>query len=153
MLGSNHHACALEINNFGMLIKGKSGSGKTSLMLGLLEYCSLRDLNAFMIADDQVLLTCNQNDLVATAPEVTAGMVELRGYGIIKRNNKPFCKIGLIVEIIEDEKIDRMPQQKYQILETQKLPLIEVPQRHENLSLLMMIWKNAVMKFLTQLVK
>jgi len=114
------------------LPEGKSGSGKTSLMLGLLEYCSLRDLNAFMIADDQVLLTCNQNDLVATAPEVTAGMVELRGYGIIKRNNKPFCKIGLIVEIIEDEKIDRMPQQKYQILETQKLPLIEVPQRHEN---------------------
>ena len=56
MTASNHHACALEIHGTGILIKGSSGSGKTSLMLGLLERAKLENLNAAMIADDQVLL-------------------------------------------------------------------------------------------------
>jgi len=131
MTAKNHHACALKINEIGILIKGKSGSGKTSLMLGLLERAKLENLNACMIADDQVFLKRNTNSLIANAPEATAGLVELRGYGIMKKPHQHSCEIKLIIDILEDEKIDRLPEQKFHVFETLELPLVEVPQNHE----------------------
>lgn len=131
MVAINHHASALHINEIGILIEGASGSGKTSLMLGLLERAQLENLKASMIADDQVFLKQNKNSLIARAPKTIAGLVEIHGYGIIKKPHEPKCDIKLIVEIVEDEKIDRMPKQKYRIFETLRLPMIEVPQTHE----------------------
>lgn len=132
MTALNHHACVLEINGIGILIKGGSGTGKTSLMLGLLERARLENLTAIMIADDQVLLKHDKNSLIACTPEAIAGLVEVRGHGILQHPHKSSCEVRLIVNILEDEKIERMPEQKYQIFESQKLPLVEVPQRHEN---------------------
>lgn len=128
----NHHACALEINETGILIKGASGSGKTSLMLGLLERATLENMNAFMITDDQVFLKREHNSLIASAPQAIAGMVELRGYGIMEKCHKPSSNLDLVVEITEDKRIDRMPEKKYYIFEGLKLPMLEVPLRHEN---------------------
>lgn len=128
----NHHACALEINEIGILIKGHSGTGKTSLMLSLLERAKLENLNGLMIADDQVILKRDQNQLIANTPKSIAGLIELRGHGIIKKPYKPSCDIKLIVHILEDEKIDRMPEQKYYNFEDLDLPMVEVPQKHEN---------------------
>ncbi len=143
MTASNHHACALEINEIGILIQGSSGSGKTSLMLGLLERSKLENLNASMIADDQVLLKHDKNSLIACTPEAIAGLVEVRGHGILQYPHKSSCKVRLIVNILEDEKIERMPDQKYQIFENLKLPLVEVPQRHENQAIrIIFAWLN-----------
>ena len=131
MTALNHHACALEINGIGILIKGGSGTGKTSLMLGLLERARLENLNAILVVDDQVLLKSGRHNLVAHAPQAIAGLIELRGHGILQHPHKSSCKVRLIVNIIQDEKIERMPGQKYLTFENHKLPLIEVPQRHE----------------------
>lgn len=132
MTAVNQHACALEINDIGILILGKSGSGKTSLMLGLIERAKLEKLSAWMITDDQVFLNIDGEKLIASAPESTAGLVELRGHGIIKKPHKKSCEIKVVITILDDENIERMPDQKYYFFETLQLPLIEVPQRHEN---------------------
>lgn len=143
MTAVNHHACALKINDIGILIKGSSGSGKTSLMLGLLERAKLETISAWMVADDQVFLTVDNGKLVASSPENTAGLLELRGYGILKTPYKKSCEIKVVVNILQDEKIERMPDQKYHLFETLKLPLIEVPKRHENLAVrIVFAWLN-----------
>lgn len=132
MTGKTHHACALEINQTGILIKGCSGSGKTSLMLGLLERAKLDGFDAYLICDDQVLLNSTPDSLIAKAPKTISGLVEIRGYGIISHPHKPATLLRLIVELIEDGKIERMPEQKFSDYGAIRLPLIEVPQRHEN---------------------
>lgn len=143
MTAVNDHACVLEINDIGILIKGKSGTGKTSLMLGLLERAKLEELNACMIADDQVFLKLDAGILIANAPENTAGLVELRGYGILKMPHKKSCEIKVVVNILEDKIIERMPDAKHHLFETLKLPLIEVPQCHETLAVrIVFAWLN-----------
>lgn len=143
MTAVNHHACALKINDVGILIKGSSGSGKTSLMLGLLERAKLETISAWMVADDQVFLTVDNGKLVASSPESTAGLLELRGYGILKTPYKKSCEIKVVVNILQDEEIERMPDQKYHLFETLKLPFIEVPKRHENLAVrIVFAWLN-----------
>jgi serine kinase of HPr protein (carbohydrate metabolism regulator) len=54
--GGNHHACAIEIEGVGLLIEGPSGSGKSSLAHGLIDYFITRAKPASWISDDQVLL-------------------------------------------------------------------------------------------------
>lgn len=128
------HACAVEINGMGILIKGQSGFGKTSLMMGLLERAKLEALNGFLIADDRVILKSKTNMLEASSPEKLAGLVEIGGFGIVKHPYRETTRIGLVVEIIADEDIERMPDQQYFSRDSISLPMISVPSRHETQS-------------------
>ena len=128
----NYHACALEINKVGMLIKGRSGSGKTSLMMGLLERANQEKLNAFFISDDQVYL-CNKDDrLEVLVPETIAGLIEIHGYGVISQPHRETSIVNLVIELIDDQEILRMPTKQSYHYEGLDLPLIQVPERHEN---------------------
>ena len=132
MKGKTKHACALEISQTGILIRGNSGSGKTSLMMGLLERAKRENLQAYLVCDDQVYLIPNSEGLDAIAPKEIAGAVEVRGYGIINLPNKDKTQVDLVVDLVEDEIVERMPDQKFCELENLRLPLVEVPERHEN---------------------
>jgi len=132
MSETNRHACALEINKTGILIIGQPGSGKTSLMMGLLQRAKIEKLNASLVADDQVYLSTPDQKVFAKVPETIAGMVEIRGYGITDHAFKSETQIELVVELIEDDKIERMPHPKSYEINSLNLPLLEVPQRHEN---------------------
>lgn len=143
MIGKTHHACALEINQSGILIKGRSGSGKTSLMMGLLERAKLEGYEAYLIADDQVILNSEIEFLEASVPSQIAGLVEIRGYGVVKHSHKSSTKLKLIVELIDDKKIERMPEPKFYELENATLPLLELPEQHESQALrIIFAWLN-----------
>lgn len=129
-----HHACALEVTQIGILIQGSSGSGKTSLMMGLLERAKQENLDGFLIADDQVFLTLENTSLIAKAPETISGLIEIRGFGVVSHSHKQTGIIKLVVELVDDEEIDRMPEQEFWKFETQRLPLLKVPIRHESQS-------------------
>ncbi|GBR71314.1 hypothetical protein GKA01_17630 [Gluconobacter kanchanaburiensis NBRC 103587] len=58
----------------GVLISGPSGSGKSELALMLM------DVGFDLVADDRVLL----DGVVASAPERLAGLIEVRGVGILR---------------------------------------------------------------------
>lgn len=132
MACQTHHACALQINTTGILIKGISGSGKTSLMLGLLERAKQNKIAAHIIADDQVILKSCDTILHASVPQTIKGLVEIRGYGIAKYPNKENTKLALVIQLVDDERVQRMPEQKSILLENVNLPLVEVPMRHES---------------------
>jgi len=131
MASNTHHACALEIDQTGILIKGLSGSGKTSLLMGLLERANQENKEAFLIADDRVYLKTRANKLEAETPPSIAGSVEIHGHGIITLPNKDRTTISLVVELTRDEDVERMPEQKQYEFEGLHLPLVEVPIRHE----------------------
>ncbi len=72
------HATAVAINGEGVLLLGPSGSGKSDLALRLI------DRGAILVSDDGVLVDANDRfPLLRTAPNI-AGMIEMRGVGIIK---------------------------------------------------------------------
>ncbi len=75
------HASAVLVGEHGVLIRGASGSGKSSLVLGLID----RDPSSTrLIADDRVHLDADRGRLVAAAPDTIAGKLEVRGQGIVE---------------------------------------------------------------------
>ncbi len=134
MSRQTHHACALQVNRTGMLIIGASCSGKTSLMMGLLERAVADGFQNAMVADDRVYLTADESVVFAKVPDEISGMIEVSGYGIISRPYLEACRINLVIEVVEDETISRMPESQLHEVEGVSLPLLRVPKRHERQS-------------------
>jgi hypothetical protein len=67
----------------GVLILGESGSGKSDLLLRLM------DEGARLVADDRTELYVANSRLLARAPKSIAGLMEVRGLGIVAQ---PFAK-------------------------------------------------------------
>lgn len=127
----NRHLTVVEIDGTGIAIRGPSGTGKTSLALGLVERASEAGLAAHFICDDQTLLSARRGVLHAFAPPAIAGRVEIRGYGIVEIDHKPETAIGLVVELVDDHTVERMPDERRAELLGIGLPLLRVPRRHE----------------------
>lgn len=72
------HASAFAYRGAGCLVVGASGSGKSRLLAEALLH------GAEMIADDQVQLRAEGGTLFAAAPPALAGVLELRGLGLIR---------------------------------------------------------------------
>jgi HPr kinase/phosphorylase len=77
---------------------GPSGSGKSDLVLRLLS----RGFE--LVADDQVDIA----DGIASCPAELAGLLEVRGIGIVRLPRRPQARVALIVELYG--RADRMPQ-------------------------------------------
>lgn len=75
---SHLHASAFAYHGMGCLVMGESGSGKSTLVSETL----LR--GAQMIADDRVVLSAEGGMLIATPTANMAGVLELRGLGLVK---------------------------------------------------------------------
>lgn len=119
---TNFHASCLILQNKGVLLTGPSGSGKSDLSLRL-----LRRHGAALVSDDQVLLTADNGALIAAAPPAIAGLLEVRGVGIINVPYHPFHKIDLIVELVNSPKdIERLPNPAFMELKGLKIPKISL---------------------------
>ena len=71
------HATLLEIYGRGVLITGISGIGKSEIALELIRR------GHRLIADDRVEISKVNNELIGVCPELTTGIMEVRGIGII----------------------------------------------------------------------
>ncbi len=139
-----YHACVVQIEDRGILIDGTSGSGKTSTALRLLEHAKLTGRTAHLIGDDQVFLEPQNSDLTASVPEAIAGKIEIRGFGISDHAYIEKSHIHLIARIVEDEKIDRMPDDHSIEIEGISLPLLYLPRKHEELAMrIIFAWLDA----------
>ncbi len=87
----------------GVLLLGESGSGKSDLALRLLER------GAALVADDRCDLFLRDGALHARAPRSLAGLIELRGVGIITRPFETEAMIGLAVRLAAPETLVRHP--------------------------------------------
>ena len=77
----------------GVLLLGKSGAGKSDLALRLIA------LGATLVADDRTELTVWRRKLYARPPACLAGLIEVRGVGILKLPHAPRVCVALVVEL------------------------------------------------------
>ena len=118
----NIHATCVCWQNKGVLLLGKSGSGKSDLALRLIE-----NKNAVLIADDRVDLFIEGKKIFATAPQNIKGLLEVRGVGIIKKIFMAETAIDLVVELAENPAdIERMPPECFWEFADMKIPLFSV---------------------------
>ena len=106
----NIHATCIDIHGHGVLLRGPSGSGKSDLALRLL------DQGARLVADDQTLLSVEEGRLRACPPAATAGLIEVRGIGIIRQPHLTQTMIRLVIDLCPSDQIERLPQPYHVVL-------------------------------------
>lgn len=100
---ANIHASCVEIAGAGVLLRGAPGSGKSDLALRLV------DQGARLVSDDRTDLVREAGHVLASAPEEIAGLMEVRGIGIVRLPPLASTRLGLVVDLVPAEKIERMP--------------------------------------------
>lgn len=91
----------------GVLLRGPSGAGKSDLAARLIE------TGARLVADDQTALVRQQRKLIASCPKTIAGLLELRGVGIVKLGRAQLLArvaIALLVDLVPPKRIERLPE-------------------------------------------
>lgn len=104
----NIHGTAIVLGGAGLLLRGPSGSGKSLLALSLLDRWAARGLDAALVADDRVDLLAGPEGLTMGAPAPIAGLIELRGRGIISRPYRSPVPLHLLIDLVPD--LARMPE-------------------------------------------
>jgi serine kinase of HPr protein (carbohydrate metabolism regulator) len=123
------HASAVVIDGKGILILGKSGSGKSELALDLLDQAALRGLSGRLIGDDRIVLTQKEFGVFASAPSSLAGLIEVRGSGIHKIDHVKEARLFLAVRLVPPSEAVRMPEDgNHEIAPGISLPCLVLPQ-------------------------
>jgi serine kinase of HPr protein (carbohydrate metabolism regulator) len=109
MSRENIYATAILLDGKGVLIRGPSGSGKSLLALYLLDVFASRGREAALISDDRVDLELEGAKIQLHAPSTIAGLIELRGHGIVRRLHRSGVTLDLVVDLVPA--LERMPEE------------------------------------------
>ncbi|HEX5380562.1 MAG TPA: HPr kinase/phosphorylase [Phenylobacterium sp.] len=102
----------------GVLIEGPSGAGKSDLALRAVE-------SGFrLVADDRTLVWASGGVLYGRAPDSLAGLMEMRGLGVLA---EPFLDHCRIVLCVRDGAPERMPEPARVTHAGLGLPLVILP--------------------------
>jgi hypothetical protein len=96
-------ASAVAIDGAALLIEGPPGSGKSSLALALI------DRGAGLIGDDAVTLTAENGWLLASPPPNIAGLIEVRGVGLVHLPLACPAPVSLILALGGPQEPARLP--------------------------------------------
>ena len=105
MSRANIHGTAILAGDRGILIVGRSGAGKTTLALALIDFFSRNGLFSRLVADDQLLVAVREGGLVCRAPDSIAGLVEVPGIGPQSISSMGAAVIDLCVRLVEPERM------------------------------------------------
>jgi HPr kinase/phosphorylase len=116
---ANLHASTVAFGpNTGILITGPSGAGKSTLALALI------NMGAQLVADDQTLIIRAGAAVFARAPRSIAGLIEVRGFGLIRLPTRRLARLRLVIDLSQPEE-RRLPPP-----ETRTIGGIALPLRH-----------------------
>ncbi len=118
---ATEHATAVACDGRAVLIRGASGTGKSSLALQLMAY------GAELVADDQVLLRQDAGRIMVSAPTPLRGMIEARGVGLLRATPAPPSLLVCVVDLNTLE-TDRLPPNRFITVLACVLPLLHRPQ-------------------------
>ena len=105
----------------GALIEGASGSGKSDLALRAI------DQGFRLVADDRVVVFPAGGRLYGRAPETLAGLLEVRGVGVIGAPALAFSEIVLIIRCVDaPERVERLPDPAYQSILGVDVPVFDL---------------------------
>ncbi len=109
------HASCVAIGGRGVLIGGRSGSGKSDLALRLI------DRGAVLVSDDYTQLDREGGVLIGSPPKTIAGKIEIHGVGIVELPFQSGVPIALLAVV--DELPTRLPEPG----ETRAIAGVEIP--------------------------
>lgn len=95
-------ASVVAIGGRALMIEGPAGSGKSSLALALI------DRGAMLIGDDGVTLTREGDAVIAQPPPSIAGLLEIRGLGLVELPLAPPTPLALVLTL-GGERGERLP--------------------------------------------
>jgi serine kinase of HPr protein (carbohydrate metabolism regulator) len=124
----NVHGTGLLLGSTGVLLRGPSGAGKSVLALSLLDRWEGRGLPAFLVSDDRVDLALTGRQLSMQAPPNLAGLIELRGRGIVTRPHKNLVTLDLVIDLVPD--MVRMLEEDAMVTELSGVTLARAPVPH-----------------------
>jgi HPr kinase/phosphorylase len=104
------HASVVLVGSRAVLIRGPSGSGKSQLALELIEMARARSFPfARLVADDRVHLEATHGRLLARPAETLAGLIEVRGAGLMRLAHEASAVVGLVVDLAAAD-AQRLPE-------------------------------------------
>jgi serine kinase of HPr protein (carbohydrate metabolism regulator) len=117
------HATCVNLNSGGILLRGPSGVGKSDLALQLI------DQGARLVADDYVALSADDGRLVGATPHTIRGLLEVRGVGVMEVPTSTSVHIRLVVDLVTDGEVPRLPEPGLAELEGVAVPRITLSAR------------------------
>ena len=107
------HASAVVIGEAGIVIRGRSGRGKSALALALIELATERGFFARLIGDDRIFARrCGDKVLISGAPGGQS-LIERRGFGLVKTAFEPAAVARLVVDLLDEgEMAARLPDER-----------------------------------------
>lgn len=112
------HGSCVDLDGAGVLLRGPPGSGKSDLVLRLIDGGGAR-----LVADDQVALAAREGALLASAPDALAGLLEVRGLGVAAFPYLARSRLLLAIDLVRREEVERMPAPAQVALAGVLLPL------------------------------
>lgn len=111
------HASCVALGDCAVLVRGASGSGKSSLALELLSR------GATLVADDRTCLRKTQRGLIAYAPDRLLGLIEARMVGLLQAAVAAPTPVTLVVDLDQTE-AKRLPDPRFCDLLGHSVPLL-----------------------------
>jgi HPr kinase/phosphorylase len=121
------HASAVLVGARAVLIRGPSGAGKSRLALELLQAARAGSLRfARLVADDRVHLEALGGRLLVRPPEALAGLIEVRGVGLLHDMYEACAVVGLVVDLAAPD-AERLPAAEARRTEINGIRLPRLP--------------------------
>jgi HPr kinase/phosphorylase len=104
------HASAVLVGARAVLIRGPSGAGKSRLACELIEAARGNGLGfAMLVGDDRVHLEAAGGRVLVRPAVALAGLLEVRGLGLLRLDHEPQAVVGLVVDL-DAADAERLPQ-------------------------------------------
>ncbi len=116
------HGTCVALGTRAVLLRGPSGAGKSDLAFRLVGEDPGGETR--LVADDQVALRKSGAVLLATAPAALAGLVELRGLGLVELPSTGETPLALIVDLVARVSVPRIAEPRYETVLGIRLPVI-----------------------------
>ncbi|HEY0123113.1 MAG TPA: HPr kinase/phosphorylase [Rhizobium sp.] len=125
---TNIHGTAIVVATTGLLFLGPSGIGKSSLAFSCLAAAKPLGLFAALVADDRVLVSERNGHVIAECPPTIAGLMEVRGTGILRIPYISPVLIHFAVLPVDPATAERLPDEneRIDVTEAISLPVIRV---------------------------
>jgi serine kinase of HPr protein (carbohydrate metabolism regulator) len=107
----------------GVLIEGPAGAGKSDLALRCL------DVGFRLVADDRVALWISGGRAFGRAPDILAGLLEVRGLEVVAVSSLPLAEVALCVRCGAPE---RIPEPRFEDILGVAIPRIELDPRESS---------------------
>jgi serine kinase of HPr protein (carbohydrate metabolism regulator) len=115
------HASCVALSGTGVVLLGPSGCGKSDLALRLI------DSGGQLVADDGLVVERRDDRLIGRPAEAVAGLIEVRGLGIMRLEHCASAPLGLVVVLGETEA--RLPERMTRELLGVALPCVRLDPR------------------------